>query len=191
MVGLTPGGGAKRSNAVALAASTPSADATAAVNGSTPAAAEAAAAGGDGTAPSSSEAAAAGQAGSSGVSAVRSAAAAALAAAKEAATGGVGRSYNKVTITETRRFAGKDLQVRSWLTRGLDSGRPPHKAAIPIGSCNASMVEGSARAKFQNAEFISTQLFLWCGSLCTGWRTGSCKLGNILAVVQALLSVLL
>lgn len=130
MVGLTPGSGAKRSNAVALAAmSKPAADAAAAANGST---AEAAAAGGDGGVPSNSEAAAAagGQAGSSGVSAVRSAAAAALAAAKEAATGGVGRSYNKVTITETRRFAGKDLQVRSWLA--LERGRPPHKGnALP------------------------------------------------------------
>lgn len=60
---------------------------------------------------SSSGAAADASAGSSGVSAARAAAAAALAAAKEASTGGVGRSYNKVTITETRRFAGKDLQV--------------------------------------------------------------------------------
>ena len=146
MVGLTPGSGAKRSNAVALAAtSTPAADAAAAANGST---AEAAAAGGDGSVPSSSEAAAAagGQAGSSGVSAVRSAAAAALAAAKEAATGGVGRSYNKVTITETRRFAGKDLQVRLCNAWPLRRGRPLHKAAISVGSCNASREVGSALA---------------------------------------------
>ncbi len=39
------------------------------------------------------------------------AASAALAAAKEAASLGVARSYNKVSVTETRRFAGKDIQV--------------------------------------------------------------------------------
>eukprot|EP00879_Flechtneria_rotunda_P001421 GHRR01001574.1.p1 GENE.GHRR01001574.1~~GHRR01001574.1.p1 ORF type:complete len:355 (+),score=176.98 GHRR01001574.1:219-1283(+) len=44
-------------------------------------------------------------------SSIRAAAAAALAAAKEGALGGVVKSYNKVTVTETRRFAGKDIQV--------------------------------------------------------------------------------
>lgn len=113
-LGLTPGSSAKRKSGP-LPASTPSngsaADgaqtpADAAANG-TPAATAATADGSNGEA----AAAAGDQAGSSGVSAARAAAAAALAAAKEAATGGVGRSYNKVTITETRRFAGKDLQV--------------------------------------------------------------------------------
>ena len=41
----------------------------------------------------------------------REAAVAALAAAKEAASLGVARGYNKVAMTETRRFAGKDIQV--------------------------------------------------------------------------------
>jgi len=44
-------------------------------------------------------------------SSIRAAAAAALAAAKEGASGGVVKSYNKVTVTETRRFAGQDIQV--------------------------------------------------------------------------------
>lgn len=39
-------------------------------------------------------------------------AAAALAAAKEAASLGSARSYNKVAVTQTRRFAGQDVQVR-------------------------------------------------------------------------------
>jgi len=38
-------------------------------------------------------------------------AAAAIAAAKELSTRGVASSYNKVTIKETRRFAGKDIEV--------------------------------------------------------------------------------
>jgi hypothetical protein len=94
----SPNGGAAAAAAAADGAGTPAANGT-------PAAAAAAAADGAG---SSKAAAAAGD----GASVARAAAAAALAAAKEAATGGVGRSYNKVTITETRRFAGKDLQVR-------------------------------------------------------------------------------
>jgi hypothetical protein len=49
-------------------------------------------------------------------SSIRAAAAAALAAAKEGATGGVVKSYNKVTVTETRRFAGQDIQVSNVCT---------------------------------------------------------------------------
>ena len=41
----------------------------------------------------------------------RAAAEAAIAAAKEAATMGMSRGYNKVAMTDTRRFAGKDIQV--------------------------------------------------------------------------------
>jgi hypothetical protein len=44
-------------------------------------------------------------------SGLRAAAAAALAAAKEGALGGVVSNYNKVTLKETRRFAGKDIEV--------------------------------------------------------------------------------
>lgn len=44
--------------------------------------------------------------------ALRAAAAAALAAAKEGALGGAAPSYGKVLLTETRRFAGQDIQVR-------------------------------------------------------------------------------
>jgi hypothetical protein len=45
------------------------------------------------------------------LSALRAAAAAALAAAKEGALGGVVANYNKVTVKETRRFAGKEIEV--------------------------------------------------------------------------------
>lgn len=41
----------------------------------------------------------------------RAMAAAAMAAAKEAASLGASKLYNKVMVTETRKFAGKDLQV--------------------------------------------------------------------------------
>eukprot|EP00877_Chromochloris_zofingiensis_P003644 jgi/Chrzof1/13280/Cz07g27110.t1 len=41
----------------------------------------------------------------------KSAAAAAIAAAREAASAGIARGYNKVTVTETRKFAGKDIKV--------------------------------------------------------------------------------
>ena len=55
----------------------------------------------------------------------REAAVAALAAAKEAASLGVARGYNKVAMTETRRFAGKDIQVRGdiqWKGDMVDRG---------------------------------------------------------------------
>ncbi len=83
----------------AAAAAQPAATSSAATPSSTTAAAEA------GAGPSSSQPQAAVD------STARSAAAAALAAAKEAASVGVSRSYNKVQITETRRFAGKDIEV--------------------------------------------------------------------------------
>ena len=41
----------------------------------------------------------------------KAAALAAIAAAKEAASMGMSRAYNKVAMTDTRRFAGKDIQV--------------------------------------------------------------------------------
>lgn len=41
----------------------------------------------------------------------RSVAAAAIKAAKEAASLGVAKSYNKVAVTETRKFAGKEIEV--------------------------------------------------------------------------------
>jgi hypothetical protein len=50
--------------------------------------------------------------------AARAVAAAALAAAKEAAASGF-RGANKVTIVETRKFAGQDIQVGGW---GLGAG---------------------------------------------------------------------
>lgn len=69
------------------------------------------AAAGGGSAQGSAEAAPA-SAGSSGSSSKAALAAAALAAAKELSAKGVASSYNKVTITETRKFAGKDIQVQ-------------------------------------------------------------------------------
>ena len=76
------------------------------------------------SAPSSSSGAA--RAGSVVVSeGAREAAVAALAAAKEAASLGVARGYNKVAMTETRRFAGKDIQVRGdiqWKGDMVDRG---------------------------------------------------------------------
>ncbi|KAG1672769.1 hypothetical protein FOA52_002757 [Chlamydomonas sp. UWO 241] len=62
---------------------------------------------------SAPEAPAAGKAAasSSSTAAARAGAAAAIAAAKEAASLGAARSYGKVSVTETRRFAGKDIEV--------------------------------------------------------------------------------
>ncbi|GAX81876.1 hypothetical protein CEUSTIGMA_g9304.t1 [Chlamydomonas eustigma] len=55
--------------------------------------------------------------GSSISEAAKEAALSAINAAKEAASLGVARSYNKMAVTETRRFAGKDIQVTTQIDK--------------------------------------------------------------------------
>lgn len=56
-------------------------------------------------------------------------AAAALTAAKEAASISGQRDYNKVSVTETRRFAGKDIQVVTQVEKGSKEAQKAAEAA--------------------------------------------------------------
>jgi hypothetical protein len=115
-LGITPGSKGRPSLGAAATPASTSKEGAAAADGSapTPAAADA----GDAAATPAADGAAAGPSSSSEQqqpdersSGLRAAAAAALAAAKEGALGGVVSNYNKVTLKETRRFAGKDIEV--------------------------------------------------------------------------------
>ncbi|WIA40691.1 hypothetical protein OEZ86_004387 [Tetradesmus obliquus] len=157
-LGIMPGSKGKPSPAAAAAATPGSGSkAAAAAPGATPPPADAA----DGAATPAADAAA----GTSSAaqqqqqqqqqqdersSALRAAAAAALAAAKEGALGGVVSGYNKVTLKETRRFAGKDIEVELQVDRDSKEAQraaEKQKAAAAAGGLDAFLQQIESKKK--------------------------------------------
>ncbi|WIA20388.1 hypothetical protein OEZ85_004809 [Tetradesmus obliquus] len=153
-LGITPGSKGKPSPAAAAAAAAATAGSDSKVAapapGATPPPADAAATPAADAAAGTSSAAQQQQQPDERSSALRAAAAAALAAAKEGALGGVVAGYNKVMLKETRRFAGKDIEVELQVDRDSKEAQraaEKQKAAAAAGGLDAFLQQIESKKK--------------------------------------------